>query len=141
MTQFTPISAILGGALIGLAAVILFRLNGRIAGVSGIVHGFFTAENTDKLWRGLFVIGLVIGGLLYSTILGAPISAQSDTPLGLVALAGVVVGIGTRLGSGCTSGHGVCGIARFSVRSLFATVTFLLCGMATATIVHGFLLS
>ncbi len=140
MTQFTPISAVVGGAMIGLAAVMLYRLNGRIAGVSGIVHGLFTRGQSENIWRVLFVVGIIAGGLMYRFISGEPLSADFDAPLGIFALAGVIVGIGTRLGSGCTSGHGVCGIARFSIRSLVATVTFLVFGIVTATVVHGFLL-
>ena len=139
MTQFTPISAIIGGALIGLATVMLYRLNGRIAGVSGIVHGLFDRSVLDKTWRGLFVVGLIIGGLLYQVISGTSVSSNADQSFFLVALAGVAVGIGTRLGNGCTSGHGVCGIARLSTRSLIATLTFLIFGIATATVVHGVL--
>lgn len=141
VTTFTPLSASIGGALIGLAAVLLFRLNGRIAGISGITHGLLANRGAELAWRGLFVVGLIIGGLIYGLASSRPITAPPPMALPLVIIAGLVVGFGTRLGSGCTSGHGVCGIARFSIRSLIATATFLACGVATATIVHGILLS
>ena len=140
MSQFTPVSAVLGGALIGLAAVLLYRLNGRIAGISGIVHGLFARGTTDNLWRGLFIVGLIAGGLLYQFVSGTPVAGVANTPPSLVVLAGFVVGVGTRLGGGCTSGHGICGVARLSMRSVVATVTFLAFGMATATLVYGFLM-
>ncbi len=138
MTEFTPIGSIIGGALIGFAAVILFRFNGRIAGVSGIMHGLFTQNGNNKLPSILFLLGLIIGGLLYAFVSGEPLTASAQIPFGLLILGGVAVGIGTRLGNGCTSGHGVCGLARFSVRSLAAVLTFLLIGMASATLLHGF---
>jgi uncharacterized membrane protein YedE/YeeE len=121
MTQFTPVASIVGGTLIGLAAVILYRLNGRIAGISGIFHGLIGADREQRSWRLLFIVGLVIGGLFYQLV-----SGQSPA----------LVGIGTRLGSGCTSGHGVCGIARLSLRSIVATMVFLAVGMLTASLLY-----
>jgi len=141
VTNFTPLSAIVGGLLIGIAAVLMYRLNGRIAGISGIVHGIQVRGSGDKGWRLLFVIGLIAGGWFYHLVSGATVSPESGFSLSLVVLAGVLVGAGTRLGSGCTSGHGVCGLARLSIRSLIATATFLIFGMATATFVHGLILS
>lgn len=135
MTEFTPISALLGGALIGLAAVMLLKFNGRIAGISGIANGVLSLQAGDRLWRALFLIGLVIGGLLYQLGSGTALVTREGFPLAQLALAGALVGFGTRLGSGCTSGHGVIGIARLSPRSLAATVTFLLTGIATATLI------
>lgn len=141
LTSFTPLSATIGGALIGLAAVLLFRLNGRIAGISGITHGLLASEGAELVWRVLFVAGLIAGGLIYGLVSSNPITAPPPIPMPLVILAGLIVGAGTRLGSGCTSGHGICGIARFSIRSIIATATFLACGVVTATIVHGILLA
>ena len=135
MVDFTPISALIGGALIGLAAVLLLRLNGRVAGISGIANGVLSAQAGDRSWRALFLIGLVVGGLMYQTISGVPLMTREGFSLAQLATAGVLVGFGTRLGSGCTSGHGVCGIARLSRRSLFATLTFMGTGIATAAIV------
>ena len=134
MTDFTPIPAMIGGALIGIAAVLLFRVNGRIAGVSGIVHGLVTNANLQSLWRVMFVAGLILGGLLYFLLTGEPIVGDYRPALPLVAVAGLLVGVGPRMANGCTSGHGVCGVARMSVRSIIATVVFVSFGMLTATL-------
>jgi uncharacterized membrane protein YedE/YeeE len=133
MSQFTPWSALAGGALIGLAASLLLVANGRVAGVSGIVAGLLTPRKGEVLWRAAFVAGLVGSGLAAALLWPSGIEA-SPRPLGYVALAGVLVGVGTRLGSGCTSGHGVCGLARLSVRSLAATLVFMGAGMIAATL-------
>lgn len=134
MVDFTPIPASIGGALIGLAAVLLLRLNGRIAGISGIANGMLSPEAGDRSWRALFLIGLVIGGLIYQTATGTSLITREGFSIVQLAAAGALVGFGTRLGSGCTSGHGVIGIARLSPRSLVATATFLLTGIATASV-------
>lgn len=120
MTHFTPGSAFAGGVLIGISAVLLLALDGRIAGVSGILGGLVDGERGDRAWRALFLVGLVLGTLA-SVVLtaGPPISLAAPAPA--LAVAGFLVGYGTRLGSGCTSGHGVCGMARLSVRSMVAT--------------------
>ena len=138
MTEFTPISSLAGGAMIGLAAVLLLKLNGRVAGISGIVNGALTIQAGDRLWRLLFVVGLILGGGAYRLFSTAPLMAREGFPLGLLVMAGLLVGFGTRLGSGCTSGHGVCGIARLSPRSLIATLVFLGTGMLTATCIQMF---
>ncbi len=133
MAQFSLWQPLIGGALIGLAAALLLLLNGRIAGVSGIVGGLLQRRTGDWPWRGLFVVGLILGGLLYQLAGGEVehITALVDQPLLIVA--GLLVGAGATLGSGCTSGHGVCGIARLSTRSLLATITFMATGVMTAT--------
>lgn len=133
MENFTPIPALIGGSLIGLAATLLLLLNGRIAGISGIVSGALKKPVGDTAWRWWFVIGLLIAG--FASYLLAPVAPRSDFPLPLVAVAGLIVGVGTRLGSGCTSGHGVCGMARLSGRSIAATITFLVTGMLTVALV------
>jgi uncharacterized membrane protein YedE/YeeE len=133
MTEFTPIASTLGGTLIGVAAVLLFRLNGRIAGVSGIFHGLLGQDQSQRVWRVLFVAGLIVGGLIYQAVSGQPLAGDQELSLIRVGLGGLLVGVGTRLGSGCTSGHGVCGIARLSPRSIAATVVFLLVGIITAS--------
>lgn len=133
MENFTPIPALIGGALIGLAATLLLLLNGRIAGISGIVGGALKRPVGDTAWRWWFVVGLLIAGVTAMSV--APVSARTDFPLSLVAVSGLIVGIGTRLGSGCTSGHGVCGMARLSGRSIGATITFLITGMITVALV------
>ena len=136
MTEFTPLAAAAGGTLIGLSAVLLLWLNGRIAGISGILYGLFTRESGERNWRFLFVLGLILGGLLYQLTTQNALSTRSDFPVYLLAIAGLLVGIGTRLGSGCTSGHGVCGISRLSLRSSLATATFVVLGMVTTTIMR-----
>ena len=136
MTEFTPLAAAAGGALIGLSAVLLLWLNGRIAGISGILYGLFTRESAERNWRFLFVFGLILGGLLYQLTTQNALSTRSDFPVYLLAIAGLLVGIGTRLGRGCTSGHGVCGISRLSLRSSLATATFVVLGMLTTTIMR-----
>jgi uncharacterized protein len=131
MINFTPISAAIGGALIGLAAVLLMRFNGRIAGITGIFAGLIDPADDDRTWRATFIIGL-IAAPLSAAILGWSLpSPQMPASLTLVAIAGVLVGFGTRMGNGCTSGHGVCGIARLSPRSITATGIF----MAVAVVV------
>jgi uncharacterized protein len=135
MTSFTPIPAALGGALIGLAAVLLLWLTGRIAGISGIAGGLLKG---DRAWRAAFLVGLVAGaaGLAW---LGGPVAAPREgmSPLLLVA-AGLLTGYGTSLAHGCTSGHGVCGLARLSLRSLVAVVVFLGSAIAMVALLrHG----
>ena len=129
MHDFTPISALAGGALIGLASVWLLAANGRIAGVSGILHGIFSPPEAQ--WRAWFISGLLIAGLAWQAA-GAPVPIREGFPLGWVAAAGLLVGFGTRMGSGCTSGHGVCGLGRLSVRSLVAVCVFMAAGMLSA---------
>lgn len=136
MTEFSPISSLLGGALIGLAAVLLLKLNGRIAGISGIVNSALTTQPGDRLWRVLFVLGLIAGGLIYQAATGTALVTRENFPPTALVVAGLLVGFGTRIGSGCTSGHGVCGIARLSPRSFIATIAFVGAGMLTASLVH-----
>lgn len=125
MQHFTPFSALLGGMLIGLGAVTLMLFLGRIAGISGIVGGLLGFDRSDSGWRLAFVAGLIAGPLGVGLMGGAlPAITVDASPL-LVIAAGVLVGFGTRLGSGCTSGHGVCGLARLSARSLVATIVFM----------------
>ena len=136
MTEFTPVSALVGGAFIGLAAVVLMALNGRIAGISGIAGGLLVNRRGDRAWRWLFVGGLIGGVALHELLRPGAFSLREGFPPLLLIAAGVIVGIGTRMGSGCTSGHGVCGISRFSPRSILATVTFLITGVVSATVVR-----
>lgn len=137
MENFTPVQASLGGALIGVAAVLLMALNGRIAGISGIVHGAFWAPAGERLWRLLFIAGLVFAPLVWSGFSGVPPEFSiSGQPVLLVA-GGILVGFGTRLGSGCTSGHGVCGLSRLSPRSLVAVVAFMSAGVVTVAVVKA----
>lgn len=132
MLNFTPYSALLGGALIGLSAAILMLFNGRIAGISGILAGIVTPKAGDVTWRYCFIAGLLLGPWLFAA-LGLPLPEINIAGSWWQwLLAGVLVGFGTQLGSGCTSGHGVCGLARLSRRSLAATLTFM--GVALVTV-------
>ena len=125
--------ATVGGAMIGAAAVLLMALNGRIAGVSGILAGAFHQPVHQRLWRWLFVFGLVLGGALPALVFPDLKAPEPQAGIGLAAAAGLIVGLGTGVGSGCTSGHGICGISRFSKRSVVATLTFMAAGIATVT--------
>jgi len=131
MANFTPISAAIGGALIGLSAVLLMLFNGRIAGITGIFAGLVDPLGIDRAWRAAFIVGLIAAPLA-AALLGVPVpTPQMPASLVVVAIAGLLVGFGTRLSNGCTSGHGVCGIARLSPRSIVATGIF----MAAAVVV------
>ena len=130
-TDFTPLAGAIGGALIGLAAVVLLIANGRIAGVSGIVGGLLARVPGDSAWRAAFVLGLWLGALVYWAVRGESLPIELEPTLAIAIAAGLLVGFGTRLGSGCTSGHAVCGIARFSTRSTVATVVFMAAGIMT----------
>jgi len=137
MTPFTPIAALAGGLLIGLAAVLLMWLDGRIAGVSGIAGGLWFAESGERAWRVLFLAGLVLGAWGATALGTAHTPPRTGFPPALLVLAGLLGGYGTSLGHGCTSGHGVCGIARWSWRSLVATTVFLCTAfMATFVVRH-----
>ncbi len=127
---FTPWGALLGGALIGLSAALLLLFNGRIAGIAGIAGGLLRPRAGDIGWRVAFVLGLVGAPLVYGLVAGLP-SVQIDAGSGTLLAAGLLVGFGTRYGSGCTSGHGVCGLSRLSPRSMVATATFMAAGFVT----------
>jgi len=131
--HFTLMASLLGGALIGLSAVALMLLNGRIAGVSGITAGLLSLSNpaADRGWRIAFVVGLIAAPPLVSAMGISPTAISFVAPLPLMVVAGFLVGLGTVLGNGCTSGHGVCGIARLSTRSIVATAVFMAAGIAT----------
>lgn len=128
---FTPWSALTGGAIIGIATAMLALLNGRIAGVSGIVGGLLAPVRSDVGWRAAFVLGLVASPAVVGLLVAALPRPQIDAGWGALVLAGLLVGIGTRYGSGCTSGHGICGLSRRSPRSLAATATFMAAGFLT----------
>ncbi|AMM23516.1 YeeE/YedE family protein [Variovorax sp. PAMC 28711] len=127
---FTPWSALSGGVLIGLAAAMFVLLNGRIAGISGVLGGLFRPVGGDVAWRAAFVIGLVGAPVVYGLFAVLP-TPRIDAQFGALVAAGLLVGVGTRYGAGCTSGHGVCGLARLSPRSMVATVTFMAAGFVT----------
>ncbi|MBD1576608.1 MULTISPECIES: YeeE/YedE family protein [Vibrio] len=130
-----PWFSLAGGLLLGVSATLLMLFNGKVAGISGIVGGLFNRQQVDKLWRVLFVLGLIGGGAIanaFSSSAGfSGIPQQYVTSLLLMLVAGFVVGIGTKLGNGCTSGHGICGMGRFSIRSIVATCVFMLVAAVT----------
>ena len=133
--SFTPWSAAIGGAIIGVAAAWLALANGRVAGISGIVGGMLRPKFPDLGWRAAFVVGLLVSPLIYALFATLPpITIDASYPLSVVA--GILVGVGTRYGAGCTSGHGVCGLSRVSLRSLVATIAFMAAGFATVFVVR-----
>jgi uncharacterized membrane protein YedE/YeeE len=138
---FTPVSSLLGGALIGLSASFMLVLNGRVAGISGILGGALKPAPGDVAWRMWFLGGLLLGAITLAVARPEAVAgAATGVPVPLVVVAGLLVGVGTQLGSGCTSGHGVCGISRGSPRSLVATLTFMVTGAVAAFVVQHVLL-
>lgn len=134
-TEFTPALAAVGGALIGAAASVMLLVEGRVAGISGIVGGLFTPHAGDIGWRVAFVAGLVTAGLGAAWLAPHAVAVQTGRPMWALAVAGVLVGVGTRIGNGCTSGHGVCGLSRGSPRSAASVATFIAVGMVVASVV------
>ena len=137
VANFTPASALIGGALIGISATLLLWLIGRVAGVSGIMHGALLQRR--DAWRWLFLLGLVAGAGAWLWLSPAAVAPRAGYPIPLLLLSGALVGIGTAQAGGCTSGHGVCGISRLSVRSIAATITFVLSGMISVFVVRHLL--
>ena len=135
MPGFTPFASTLGGVLIGLAAALVMLLCGRIAGISGIVGGLLHPRTGDVAWRIAFVGGMVLGGSVLALVVPESFAVTVTRSPAAVVVAGLLVGFGTRLGSGCTSGHGVCGMSRFSPRSFAAAITFMVVGGIVATVV------
>ena len=131
MGNFNLLSALIGGAFIGLSVTILLLFNGRMAGISGIMNGVFNSPKNERSWRLVFLCGLILGAIIYHTFSPDTFAPRQGYPLWLIAAGGFLVGIGTRLGSGCTSGHGICGIANGSKRSILATLTFMGSGVVT----------
>ena len=131
--NFTPVSALTGGLLIGLSVALFFILNGRMIGVSGIASNFLISKD-KKNENLLFLVGLILGPLIYTFILGREINILISNSLPLLTVGGILVGFGTKLSSGCTSGHGISGISRFSLRSVIATITFMIVGILTVLI-------
>ena len=136
--HFTPLTALAGGVLIGIAAAMFVLLNGRIAGISGVLGGLLRPVRGDSAWRMAFVLGLVGAPLVYLLFAALP-RPQIDAGYGALILAGLLVGVGTRYGSGCTSGHGVCGLSRLSPRSLVATAAFMGAGFVTVFVTRHLL--
>jgi len=137
-THFTPWASLAGGIILGLASALFILFNGRILGISGILGGLLRPARGDTAWRLTFLLGLLVAPWLYIMFAG-PLSPRIDAGWGVVVLAGLLVGVGTRLGSGCTSGHGVCGLSRLSPRSLVATLSFMGAGFITVFLMrHAF---
>ncbi len=134
-THFTPWAALAGGVLLGLASALFVLLNGRILGISGIVGGLLRPRAGDMGWRLAFVLGMMVAPGLYWLVVG-PTQPRIDATWGMVVMAGLLVGVGTRYGSGCTSGHGVCGLSRMSPRSLVATLAFMGAGFVTVFLIR-----
>ena len=138
MTEFEVATPLAGGIMIGIAAAMMLLFSGKIAGVSGIFGGMLFQQGEERSWRLSFVAGLIAGGILLYILNAEFFENTSGRGLLAVTIAGLLVGIGTRVGGGCTSGHGVCGIGRLSGRSIVATVTFVVAGMAIVTLVQSF---
>ncbi|AXY03031.1 YeeE/YedE family protein [Vibrio alfacsensis] len=128
-----PWMSLIGGVMVGASSVILMLFTGKTAGISGILNG--AVENTDRIWRIVFLVAMALGGVFAFYLLHGNVPEQYSDSLFLVVLAGLFVGVGTRIGNGCTSGHGICGMGRFSVRSLVATCTFMVTAMLTVLVV------
>ena len=133
IVNFTPYSALIGGVIIGLAVVIFFLFNGRLVGISGIAANALN-QKERRIDNILFLVGLIIGPILYALISNKEINISISNSLPLLIVAGLIVGIGTRISGGCTSGHGISGIGRFSLRSIIATITFMVVGILTVLI-------
>ncbi|MBO6675038.1 MAG: YeeE/YedE family protein [Rhizobiales bacterium] len=139
-TEFTPLASLVGGLLIGLASVLLMALRGRIFGATGILAGvLYPADRSDWTWRALLLLGMVTGPLVYMLMFGQMPAIEVPVGLGALLVGGFIVGLGVTYGSGCTSGHGVCGMARLSPRSIVATLTFMLTtGLTVYAVRHLF---
>jgi uncharacterized membrane protein YedE/YeeE len=131
--EFTPWTSLAGGLMLGLAAVMLLLFNGRIAGISGIVAGLLKPSSNDVAWRVVFLAGVILAPLVYSLFAPLP-GVKVEASMPVIVIAGLLVGLGTRYGSGCTSGHGICGLSRRSPRSMVATLAFMLAGFMTVFI-------
>ena len=134
IVNFTPVSALSGGLLIGLSVALFFILNGRMIGISGIASNLLVSKD-NRIENLFFLAGLILGPLIYNLIPGKEINISISSSLILLVIGGVMVGFGTRLGNGCTSGHGISGISRFSLRSVIATITFMLVGIITVLVI------
>jgi len=136
MENFTPYTSLAGGILLGISASILMYLNGRVAGISGIVSGILNnPAASEKAWRAAFVVGIIGGASVYAYFFPVNIEPREHVTTALLIVGGITVGFGTAMGGGCTSGHGVCGISRLSLRSITATMTFLIAGLVTVYVV------
>jgi uncharacterized protein len=137
MTLSDLVLPAIGGVLIGTAATVLLMMNGRVAGISGIVGGLLTEQKGQRGWLGSFLGGLLLGGVAMYLVRPSAFTVEYAPSLPLAIVAGLIVGVGTQLGNGCTSGHGVCGISRFSTRSIVATITFIATGAITVALMRS----
>lgn len=136
MTEFTPLLSLFGGTLIGLSAVLLMAFHGRIAGMTGVLTSLLPPVSSDRAWRAAFVGGAIVAPMLIMGLTGQTIDYSSPVPTPWIVISGLIVGVGVYFGSGCTSGHGVCGMARLSPRSIVATGTFLGTAMITVFVIR-----
>jgi uncharacterized protein len=134
--NFTPVSGLIGGLLIGLVTALMMLFNGQIAGISGIVGGLLARKASEVGWRAVFVVGLLLGAFASTLATGGEMPVSIQVSLPVIVVAGLLVGFGTRLGSGCTSGHGISGVARFSRRSIVATLVFMATAIITVFVTH-----
>ena len=136
MTEFTPLASSIGGILIGLSAVLLMALHGRIAGMTGILGGVIPPLSSDWQWRAAFLAGAIVAPAIWLAVTGMPIGFEVPINTTMMVVGGLIVGVGVTYGSGCTSGHGVCGMARFSPRSIVATIVFMAATFVTVFVVR-----
>ena len=136
MTEFTPLASSIGGILIGLSAVLLMALHGRIAGMTGILGGVIPPLSSDWQWRAAFLAGAIMAPAIWLAVTGMPIGFEVPVNTTMMVVGGLIVGVGVTYGSGCTSGHGVCGMARFSPRSIVATIVFMAATFVTVFVVR-----
>ena len=136
MENFTPVESLVGGIVIGIAALVLLRFYGRIAGISGVFGGLFPFNTGETLWRMVFLAGLVTGGVILSFLHTDAVTFELAYSNPALILAGLLVGVGSRMGNGCTSGHGICGLGRLAPRSMVAVLTFMATGILAAVVVH-----
>ncbi|WP_281629239.1 YeeE/YedE family protein [Vibrio sp. St2] len=129
-----PWLSLIGGVFLGLSATMLLMINGKVAGISGIINGVLSPKRNDLFWRLMFLIGMVAGGALSVIVIGVEIPSTESIPTLILIIAGLLVGFGTRLGNGCTSGHGICGVGRLSLRSIVATAIFIVVAALTVYI-------
>ncbi len=129
-----PWISLIGGVLVGISALLLMLFNGKTAGISGMINGAIAKQQSDRAWRIVFLLAMVAGGAFATRLLGGDIPQQYDTSLPVIIIAALLVGAGTRIGNGCTSGHGICGIGRLSVRSIVATIVFMVTAVVTVFI-------
>ena len=136
MEDFTPVESLVGGIVIGIAALVLLRCYGRIAGISGVFGGLFPFNTGETLWRLIFLAGLFTGGVILSFLHSDAVTFELAYSNPALILAGLLVGVGSRIGNGCTSGHGICGLGRLAPRSMVAVLTFMATGILAAVVVH-----